>query len=160
MPKRRKKQTYAIGDVFFIRLDDGDVVPGQVIGQEGAALNSVTIALFDRKGPLEGIASQELDPDAIFSMLFVTRDLLDEGEWPVVAHRASMVPAERRPYEDLRGKGFIGARIRGSGNVESFVNAFYGLQLWDDWYDPNTLDDYLVSIDKKPVERLVFKRAR
>jgi hypothetical protein len=67
-----------------------------------------------------------------------------------------VVPPEDKPYERLRAQGFVGAKVRGSAVVEEFVNAFYGLMPWDDWYVPDYLDDFLVSPDKKPDQRLVY----
>jgi hypothetical protein len=53
--------------------------------------------------------------------------------------------------------GFVGASVHGSGILNEFVNAFYGLTPWDDWHDPYYLDHLLVSPEKKPVQRLVYK---
>lgn len=33
---------------------------------------------------------------------------------------------------------------------EAFVNAWYGLRFWDDWYDPNYLSAFLMDKDAKP----------
>jgi len=63
---------------------------------------------------------------------------------------------EAAPYETLRRSGFIGAKVRGSGIVEEFVNAFYGFAPWDDWYVPDYLDAFLISASKKPTDRLVY----
>lgn len=156
----RRKQIWTIGDVFSIPLDDGEVVAGQVIGQEPQALNSATIAVFDAKSGATAVDPEALDSEGIFAKLFVTRDLLDSGVWHVVGHRSPLVPEGSRPYEDLRGRGFIGARIHGSANVTAFVNAFYGLRPWDAWHDPNYLDQFLVSMAKKPVGRLIYEDGR
>jgi hypothetical protein len=40
--------------------------------------------------------------------------------------------------------------------AEDFLNAFYGLTAWDDWFDPNYLDEFLFDITKKP-KKLIFK---
>ena len=52
------------------------------------------------------------------------------------------------------GKPVIGAKIIGSGIVNEFVEAFYGLVPWDDWKAPHYLDSLLISEAAKPVYRL------
>lgn len=143
--------------MFLIPLRDGDTCPGQVIGREPQALNSATIALFDRKGPpLQSSDVGELHRGDIFSLLFVTRDYLDCGQWPVIGETESTVPAGEHPYEATRDSGFIGAKISGSAIVQEFVDAFYGLAPWDDWYLPDYLDAFLLAPEKKPEGRLVY----
>ena len=123
------------GSIFLVPLMDETNCLGQVIGREPDALNSVAIALFDIRGNWEEEKDvPALGKEAIFSLMLVTRDLLDSGRWRVLGERASGILGERRPYEDLRAIGFVGAKIRGSGLVEEFADAFYGLAPWDDWY--------------------------
>lgn len=153
----KKKQRWDVGDVFLLPLKDGTACIGQVIGREPSALNSVAIALYDIKGGWKGLDDfPELRLADIFSAILVTKDYLDGGGWKVVAREDVDLLADKKPYEHLRAKGFIGAKIRGSELVEDFANAFYGLAPWDDWYVPDYLDGYLISPDKKPVERLIF----
>lgn len=152
----RAKQKWDIGSVFLLPLEDGDSCVGQVIGREAHVLNSVVIAVFDFKGAWAGGDIPPLGLDALFSAVFVTRDLLDSGRWKVVDLRDTAGVVDAAPYESLRRSGFIGARIRGSGIVEEFANAFYGLAPWDDWYLPDYLDAFLFSADKKPTDRLVY----
>jgi hypothetical protein len=61
------------------------------------------------------------------------------------------------PYEHLRKSGWVGAKIRGAGVVEEFINAFYGLLPWDSRYDPEYFDKLLISPAKRP-SRLIFKQ--
>ncbi|MGY1410772.1 Imm26 family immunity protein [Luteimonas sp. A611] len=152
-----KKKRWDRGSVFLVPLKDGTECVGQVIGREKSVLNSVAIALFDLKGKWS--AEQKipsLRSDDIFSTVLATKDLLDSGRWVVLDDEAVKIAAGMKPYEDLRRGGFIGARVHGSGVVEEFVNAFYGLMPWDDWYVPDFLDAMLISPDKKPIERLSF----
>lgn len=153
----RKKQVWSVGSVFVIPLKDATECLGQVIGREPSVLNSVAIALFDTKGRWSSSdSSLTLSLEDVFSAIFVTRDLLDSGRWTVLDKKEIGVPVENKPYEQLRAQGFIGAKVRGSANVEEFANAFYGLMPWDDWYIPDYLDDFLISPTKKPHERLIF----
>ncbi|WP_374604694.1 hypothetical protein [Arenimonas sp.] len=154
MSARRKKHPWVIGDVFLVPLRDGSHCPGQVVGREPDLLNCVAIALFDARGAWS--ESWEPAADSIFSKLFVSRDALDLGQWPVVGRRASALARPGMPNESLRDVGFVGAKVVGSDIVDEFVNAYFGLMPWDDWYVPDYLDDLLVSPDRKPTDRLVY----
>lgn len=149
-------QKWKIGDVFTVQTADTRHVLGQVIGREAEILNSVSVAFFDLRFESWRDAAnvQDLPLDRLFASLLTTRDLLDSGEWRVVCNRASTIPSSLFPYESLRTSGFVGARIIGSGNVNEFLDAFYGLAAWDDWHDPNYLDGLLISLEKKPANLL------
>jgi hypothetical protein len=154
---RKKNQAWVVGSVFLLPLKDGESCVGQVIGREPSLLNSVAIALFDcKKAWTAGDAFPVLSIDQAFSAIYVTRDLLDSGRWAVIDDQSGGLPEELKPYEHLRDSGFIGAKVRGSANVEEFASAFYGLMPWDDWYVPDYLDAFLLSADKKPIERLLY----
>jgi hypothetical protein len=154
--RRAKPQSqWKVGSIFIIPLFDGSCCVAQVVGREREILNSVTIALFDVRQEYTSNHVPELRPDQVFSVLLATKDLLDYGRWRVLP--GEMRPLEEvNPYEHLRSNGFIGANVKGSAIVENFVNAFYGLEPWDDWYLPGYLDDFLISPDKKPVDRLRY----
>jgi hypothetical protein len=156
----RKKQDWKVGDLFLIPLaDDKQGCLAQLVGREPSALNSATVVLFDRLIEVGAKkADVPLDRAEIFSQLFVTRDLLDNGRWRIVGSAPPVIDERDRPYEHLRAKGFIGAKIRGSGLVESFVSAFYGLVAWDGLADPGYFDAYLVAPEKKPLQRIFFAR--
>lgn len=150
-----KVQQWKVGSVFVIPLLDGTGCIAQVVGRERQILNSVTIAIYDVRHSGMADDAPALRSEDVFSMLLSTKDLLDSGRWKVVGV-GSTQGENATPYEDLRSSGFIGAKVRGSALVEDFVNAFYGLAPWDDWYVPNYLDEYLISPDKKPSGRLKF----
>jgi len=155
-----KKQAWEVGDLFEIPLRDGSRVLGQVVGREADALNSAAVALFDLR-----LAAGSPPPDpaqartaTVFSALFVTRDLLDHGTWKVMGRTAPRLAGASRPQEHLRAKGWVGAKIIGSGTVREFAEAFYGLSPWDDFHDPHYLDRLLVDPSVKPHARLVYSR--
>lgn len=154
---RRNTQNWEEGSVFLVPLSDGDYGVGQVIARERELLNSVAVALYDQRlqdGAGSGVP--QVSPDSLISLVYVTRDLLNSGRWKVVGKVDGHHPSFTMPFEHLRGGGFIGARVQGSAITESFLNAFYGLEPWDDWYLPDFLDGFLVSPDKKPHERLLY----
>jgi hypothetical protein len=155
---KKQLQAWGLGDVFLVQTKDGMNVVGQIVAQERQALNSVTCAFFDIRvrDEREVKALSVLPTDRVFSILFVSRDLLDRGVWRVVGRLPVAIPQDQLPYEHLRAKGWVGATVTGSGIVSKFLNAYYALAPWDDWKDPAYLDRLLVSPDKKPV-RLILK---
>lgn len=154
----RKKQIWSVGDIFTVRLKNEQYVLGQIVGREAKVLNSVTVAFYDQTFSEEKEAAyvSSLDRERIFSVVFSTRESLDSGDWHVVGKQGINLTAEELPYEHLRGVGFVGAKIFGSGILEEFLNAFYALVPWDDWQDPNYLDQLLISPSKKP-QNLIYK---
>ena len=152
----RAKQKWKIGDVFGIPTPDGKYVVAQIIAQEPEVLNSVSVAIFDAR--IEGVADARdisLESEAVFSTVFTTRDLLDSGDWPIIENGEVVVPRSLFPHKDKRSTGFVGAKVIGSGIVNEFVSAFYGLVPWDDWKDPHYLDALLLSPEKKPANVLL-----
>jgi hypothetical protein len=153
-----RKQPWKAGDVVLVPLLDGSWCPAQVLAAEPQALNSVAMAFFEQRiDDSAPAAGGKLDPAKIFSIPLVTRDLLDNGRWRVVGEEEVLVAAAQRPYETTRSRGFIGAKIKGSGLVESFLDAFYGLAAWDEMPDPAYYDGYLLRPDLKPLDRLVYR---
>jgi Immunity protein 26 len=156
----KRRQSWKVGDVFLIRLKDESFVVGQIVGQEKDALNSVSCTFFDLRvtseREVDGVS--DLPLDKLVSVLFVTRDLLDSHAWRVVGNRGVNLPRRLLPFEGLRKQGWVGASVTGSGIVEKFLNAYYGLAPWDAWYDPHYLDELLISPDKKPAT-LLYKSA-
>ncbi|MDZ4047547.1 MAG: Imm26 family immunity protein, partial [Pseudoxanthomonas sp.] len=132
MGARGKKHPWSVGDVFLVPLKDGSHCPGQIVGREPGLFDCAAIALFDRRGTWN--ESTELGIDDVFSKLFVSRDFLDSGQWPVVHHRPAVLSGQDLPNEELRASRYVGAKVRGSEIVQEFVDAFYGLMPWDDWY--------------------------
>ena len=155
----KKRQRWEVGDLFCVPTMDAKQALGQVIGQEPDVLNSVAVALFDQQ--YVAVADVPIGsppaPDRVYSVLFTTPDLLDSGAWTVVGKAHVQLGRGVYPYEHLRGNGFVGAKVIGSGIVTKFVNAFYGLTPWDDWYDPSYLDQLLISPEKRPSNRLILK---
>jgi hypothetical protein len=145
--------------VFSISTSDGRFAIGQVVGQEPNLLRSVTAALFDeRHNSIEEAREHAIcDPSTLFAILFVTVNHLESGDWHIVGHRSVSVDARFNSHEHTRVQGFVGAKVVGSGIVNDFVEAFYGLAPWDDWNDPHYLDSLLISDAAKPVGRLVYK---
>ena len=150
------KQQWKNGDIFTIKLKDNTFVIGQVIAYEPQALNSVICAFYDiRNMNLENIIRLDLKKNKIFSIMFVTRDLLDSGRWNVITTKNISMPFSWYfKLFKLRKNKMVGVKIIGSGIVESFINSFYSLEYWNNYKDPYYLDGLLISKSKKPKEVL------
>jgi hypothetical protein len=155
----RKRQAWQVGDVFSVPTSDGWSAIGQVIGREPDLPRSATVALFDERHKSVDLDRHRisLSPETLFAVLFVTTHNLDSGNWCVLDHRAVAIDPRRNPHEQTRKDGFVGAKVIGASIVGSFVNAYFGLEPWDDWKDPNYMDSLLISSAAKPLGRLVYK---
>jgi len=142
-----KHKKWQMGSLFKIPQSDGSSSLGQVVAQETEMLNSVTCAFFDTK-VTDTVPQIKLEQ--LIACLFTTHDLLNNGTWPVVGLGEITVPANVYPFEETRSRGWVGAKMFGSGIVMKFLNAYYGLTFWDDWADPNYLDRLLIDPSKKP----------
>jgi hypothetical protein len=149
-----RKQKWGAGDNFLVPLKDGTFGQGQVVIAAQNAMNSaVCVFSGTRHHGQPEILDTPLPGNSI-SILFVTRDLLDSGRWQVRNNEANFWAADQIHFGELEGKGFVGAKIIGSGIVERLLSAFHGLEPWNDFHDPNYLDGLLLSRDRKPASVL------
>lgn len=157
----RRRQSWKDGAYFLVPQKDGRSSVGQVLDR--MMPNVVRCALYSERiengAAFEGCRSR-IHEETLIALLATTRDLLDEGRWEVVGAGTATIDMRRRPHEALREKGWIGARVVGSGIVEDFLNAFFCLEPWDAWKDPNYLDSLLVSPEKKPKRLILSAPAR
>ncbi|MEP1740786.1 MAG: Imm26 family immunity protein [Kangiellaceae bacterium] len=154
------KKTWDIGNIFCVELSDSSHVIGQVIGREAEVLNSITSAFFSLKfDEMPSVDTlEELDESKLIACQFITKDLLTKRVWKVIGAREPIIAKENYPYEHCRENGWIGAEMHGSGIMVKFLEAYYALGIWDDWYDPNYLDEILWKAAKKP-DNLRYKSA-
>ena len=148
-----RMQEWAAGDYFCIPLKDGAFSLGQVIATEPMTMkNAPACAFFGRRfeAKPDKLAVEPTDAE-IVSVLFVTRDLLDLGEWQVVAHSE---PLDVRRYlpdiDQQKAKEWVGTKVYGSGVARKLMNAYFGLHPWDGFYVSHYLDGLLLSPDRKP----------
>ncbi|EAC6409610.1 hypothetical protein EMI97_07410 [Listeria monocytogenes] len=83
---KRKKQVWGVGDLFSISLLDGSFCIGRVLGFEPDALNSAVCAFYAHRVNEIPEVEPILYENELISLLFVTRDLLDSGDWKVFFH--------------------------------------------------------------------------
>jgi len=153
---RQKKQVWKEGDVFFVPLKDKSWGVGQVI--DLMMPNVIRCLFFELK--FQNI------PDAIdvsdligheISCVAVTREQIDYGVWKVGQNLPIEIERSSLPNEQFRRTGWVGSKIYDAALAEDFLDSFFGLLPWDDWYDPNFLDEFLLSSNKKP-KNLLFKK--
>lgn len=157
MPKRKIK--WIDGDVFAVPLCDGRFAIGQVL--DLMMINQVRVALYDEISPsLEAIDLRECcQNEHLISLIVSSREQLDYGVWKILGNRPVTIPISQRPNEQFRSKGWVGAKHYDAALLEDFLEAFYALRPWDDWFDPDYLDAFLLSSDKKPKNLILIKTA-
>lgn len=153
---RRVRQKWSSGDCFLVPLVDQSHSLGQIISEERGALNSVICAFFRVRveGPVEGATNALLDEDLI-SVLFTSRDKLDDGSWVVIRRLPVFDVSRHVDLADLRRKNYVGTKVIGSANVRQFLDAFFGLAPWNAFADPKYFDKLLVSGARS--DNLIFK---
>jgi len=146
------------GDIFLIPLSDGTFSIGQVIALEKRSLICVSCCLFDirvqNKSLPDGII---LDQNRCFSTLLVFRDYLLKKKWEIVGNQKLRIKRKYYPYEKELKSGGIGIKILEEELVQLFVNAFFGLEYWNGYRDPEYFDRLLLDKTKKPTG-LIYKK--
>ena len=161
MKKRNKKIPWAIGDIFTIKLNNGKYAIGHVLSQR--MVNTIRIALYDEViDSLENADINNLCKEAdLLSLIEVTKEQIDFGAWKLIGNRPTDIPVNRHANEQYRNDDpyldGVGANIKDAAIAEDFMNAFYGMHPWDDWYDPEFYDKMLVDKRKKPLH-LIYKK--
>jgi len=154
---RKKKVIWKPNDVFAIPLINGKYAIGHVLDQNFP--NAVRIALYDEvinnfeNTDITGL----IDNNSLISLIEVTREQLDYGVWKAIGSKRTAIPIDKYANEQFRKNKMINSIVYDAGLAEDFVNSFYGLLPWDDWYDPNYLDEFLISLSKKP-NNLLYKK--
>lgn len=155
---RKKQVDIKSGDVFAIPLSNGKFAVGQVLDMGMA--NTARIALFDEVIEMasEPDTKGVCETDKLISLVQVTREQLDYGVWKIIANKEVVIPSEKYPNEVFRETNWVGAKIYDAAIAEDFVHAFFSLAPWDDWFDPNYLDKFLVDQSKKPIDLILIKQ--
>jgi len=141
------------GDLFLVPQSDGGHTIAQVLSYEIQAMNSAVCA-FTLRRVAKGDPIKPVRLNEVISIQFVTIDLLDSKIWPIVGH--APIPKFQQLFnlQAHRKNQFIGTTTIGSGIITDFLNACFGLEPWDDWYDPKYLDKLLLSPEKAALGHL------
>jgi hypothetical protein len=147
-----KRQNPYIGALFTVPLVDGSFAIGQIVGREPQVLNSWTCAFSrTRVDKEESVKPRDaVEPENVIAVQFVTGDLLMQGRWRIYADASVRLPRSDFPYESLRVYEWMGAKMIGSRNIESFLSAYHGLGYWDEMKDPDYYDKLLLPRVKRP----------
>ena len=137
------RQIPKIGDVFLVTLHDRLKVPGQVVETHPILMNSITCAFFDMKLGDTVELPVCLAEEDLLACQFVTRDRFNNGTWSRVANRPVELPDHCLPYRETESTGWVGAKVIGSGIMESFLKAYYGLGSWTEMKDPQYYEKLL-----------------
>jgi len=129
------RQKVNVGDIFWVPIEDGSFVLGQIIEEQREVLNSITCVFFDCR--VSEIIDAPFTFDKPICCQFVTRDLFNSGQWQRVDNLSNQVASSVLPYRETEAKGWIGASMIGSENIQQLLGAFYGLRAWDEMFDPN-----------------------
>ncbi|MGN6398284.1 MAG: Imm26 family immunity protein [Mucilaginibacter sp.] len=154
---KRKKVNWKPNDIFAIKLINEKSVVGHILDQH--LINTVCIAIYDEiLADTSNIDINSLiNSKDLISLIEVTREKLDFGAWEIIGVKENTIPIEQFPNEQYRSAKWVNSVMYDAGLAEDFVNAYYSLTPWDDWYDPNYLDKFLISPYKKP-DKLLYKK--
>jgi len=155
---KKKKIVWDTGDAFVISLKNNNFCVGHVLDQR--MINTVRIALYDELLTASEIRDVSFlcKTDKLISLIEVTKEQLEYGVWKIIGNKKSDLPISKYPNELYCSENWVGSVVYDAALAEDFVNAFYALLPWDDWYDPHHLDKILVDISKKP-KRLIFVKS-
>lgn len=141
-----------MGDVFAVPLEDGSFTLGQVVETDPILMNSITCVFYDaRVHELEDNKVASLDDSNPIACQFVTRDQFNKGKWRRVSQLESNFPPEQYPYRETRKNGWKGAKVIGSGIVNKFLSAYYGLRDWEEMKDPKYYSALLLPGVSRPL---------
>ena len=146
------RQIPKVGDVFAVPLDDGTFCIGQVMETDPILMNSITCAFFDIRLNLDSsdVANLDLSERSAISCQFVTRDLFNRGTWKRLGNTRLSIPERLFPYRETKRNGWIGATVVGSGIINTFLSAYYGLREWKEMKDPEYYDKLLLKDRRRP----------
>lgn len=149
-----KKQKWKVGDAFLIPLDDGSFSVGQILAVPKGAMGSVLCGFFLSRAS-EGQAV-EVDVPRMISILFVTPDGLNGGQWKLLSQNFRVDLSGYTDLERLERSGYVGLKVIGAGIVEKFLSACFGLYPWNGFYKQDYLDGFLLPNVSRP-DMAVFR---
>lgn len=154
--KRKTRQSWGVGDVFSIPQKDGFCCLGQIV--DLPMPNAPSCALYDIRHAVGTTPASAILPlERVLSAVSTTADRLDHHHWKVFFRLPVALQQQFWPNEPARDSHWVGARTYGSGIVENFLDAYYGLIPWDFYKDPNYFDKLLFFGRKRP-KNVIFKK--
>ena len=153
-----KKIIWKSGDVFAVPLKNGSFAIGQVL--DSRIINCLRCVFYcETIDNLDKIEIQKLcQKKDMISLVEVTREQLDYNVWKVIGNKPISIPLEKFPNEDFRNNEWIGSITYDAALAEDFLNAFYCQIPWNDWFNPNFLDEFLIDISLKPKKLILIEK--
>jgi hypothetical protein len=144
---RRKRIKWGVGDLFAIPLKDKDF--GILQAVDLMMTNVVYVAIFKNK--IANIQEKiQLYPADIISLIAITKEGLDFGYFKHLDNYKLVANRKEFNNEKFATAAYVGAKMYDFGLVSDFLNAYHELDYWNNWANPNYLDEFLTDLDKKP----------
>ena len=118
---RRKRVKWENGAVFGVPLTDGTYGIAQAIDHWMphwiyVALSTKRLSLLPSDVPAVSTAD-------IISLVAVSDNELDFGEWPFIGQTKPLVSRRKFPNERFKSKGYVGAKLYNAGLAADFLSA-------------------------------------
>lgn len=139
------------GTVFLIPLQDGTCGVGQIITDE--VMGSPTVAIYSVRFPC---SANEHDMTALVRdqcialITLLGLQALKKGKWRPVGVREIALNSSQSENWKFRGANWVGSKLYSDTVVDALLNAFHGLEPWDDFADPEYLDKLLLPPATRP----------
>jgi hypothetical protein len=137
------------GSLIGIPLVTGDLSIIQAVGL--ATSRAVRCIAFNmRATSLDMVDPAQLAEPTLIGRAIVLDTRLRNGRWTVGSVVPILVRNRYWPFEECATNGWVGASFSDPALFEAFVNSWFGLRYWNDWYDPNFLNEYLINPAIRP----------
>ena len=155
---RRKKVVWQPNDTFTIQLMNKKYAVGHILDQR--MVNTVRIALYKEliDNPEQVDIERILQLENLISLIEVTREQLDYGVWKIAGNKATVFPVDKFANEQFRSVKWVNSIVHDAVLAEDFLNSYHGFLPWDDWFDPNYLDSFLIDPCQKP-DNILYKNS-
>lgn len=153
---KRPKQRAEKGTVFLVPLKDQSFGVGQVL--DFSVMGVPTVAAFDYRmqSKCELLDIPSLERPNCLAVITVSGGALKRRIWPMLGVREVGISWFDRPNEQFRAKNWIGSVSYTDNIVDVLLQAYFGLEYWDDFYKPDLLDGLLLPPRKRP-ENVMWK---
>lgn len=151
------KRTWELGSVFAVPLSDGTFTFGQVLEEGG---DVITAGFFATCSPTPETNLQSLDKKRLFSILEITCNHLEQGEWKEIGKKLPVVWKWRFPnFKHRLFHNGVGSKSYTSALVQEFINAYFGLIPWNHYVKmpDNYFDGFLLNWRTVPLPRKIIR---
>lgn len=137
------------GDVFLIELDEKSYVIGQVV----IGGNDVVLVALTNHRLTDWNISISFNKKDVIAILFVTTNHFEKKMWKIVDNRNVIIDFNTLEHTDASE---IGAISYTSPMIQKFAKAYFGLQPWNGYADPEEFDKMLIKGVTRP-KNVIFK---